>query len=67
MRGGRYNLLQSSYKGIQGRHSRSRKHISWLRNLRADSILLSPIFFKTVVSKVRIAMTIANLFIGDST
>lgn len=68
MRGERYRLLQEIMQGkIQGRRSQGRRRISWLNNLRQWFNCSSTELFRSAVSKVRIAMMVANLLRGDGT
>lgn len=68
MRGERYRFLQEIMQGkIQGQRSQGRRRISWLNNLRKWFNCSSTDLFRAAISKVRIAMMIANLLRGDGT
>lgn len=68
MRGEKYQLLQIIMQGkIQGKRSIGRRRHSWLRNLREWFNCNTSQLFRSAVSKIRIAMMIANLRDGDGT
>uniref|UniRef100_A0A8D8UV16 Craniofacial development protein 2 n=2 Tax=Cacopsylla melanoneura TaxID=428564 RepID=A0A8D8UV16_9HEMI len=68
MRGSRYEILHLIIQGkIMGTRSVGRRRISWLKNLREWFNMSSADLFKAAVSKVRIAVMIANLRDGDAT
>lgn len=68
MRGPKYELLHLIIQGkIMGKRSVGRRRISWLRNLRDWFNMSSAELFKAAVSKVKIAIMIANLRNGDAT
>lgn len=68
MRGEKYVLLQIIIQGkIVGKRSIGRRRISWLNNLRQWYNCKSVELFRAAVSKVKIAVMIANLLKGDGT
>lgn len=68
MRGEKYQMLQIIVQGkIQGKRSMGRRRNSWLKNLRDWFGCSNNELFRAAVSKVRIAMMIANLRNGDGT
>lgn len=68
MRGEKYHLLQVIIQGkIQGKRSIGRRRHSWLKNLRDWFGCNTDGLFRAAVSKVSIAMMIANLRSGAGT
>lgn len=68
MRGERYSILRLIIQGkIEGKRSIGRRRVSWLGNLREWFGCSSRQLFRGAVSKVRVAMMIANLRRGDGT
>ena len=62
MRGERYNVLRLIMEGkFAGKRSSGRRRTSWLRNLREWFGCTSLQLFRAAVSKLRIAIMIANL------
>lgn len=68
MRGEKYQLLQVIMQGkVQGKRSVGRRRNSWLKNLRDWFGCSNNDLFRSAVSKVKIALMIANLRNGDGT
>lgn len=68
MRGDKYQLLQLIVQGkISGKRSVGRRRHSWLKNLREWFHTTNNHLFRTAVSKIRIALMIANLRNEDGT
>lgn len=62
MRGEKYHLLQLILQGkIQGKRSVGRRRHSWMRNLRDWFGCTTNQLFRSAVSRIRIALMIANL------
>lgn len=62
MRHDRYRILQLIIQGkIQGKRSVGRRRTSWLRNLREWYGKSTTSLFRSAVSKVQVALMIANL------
>lgn len=62
MRNQKYQLLQLIIQGkIQGKRSAGRRRISWLKNLRTWFGKSTKSLFRAAVSKVEIALMVANL------
>lgn len=68
MRGEKYRILQVIMQGkIKGKRSIGRRRNSWLRNLREWFGCTNNQLFRSAISKVKIALMIANLRNGDGT
>lgn len=62
MRGPKYEILRLIIQGkISGKRSIGRRRISWMKNLRQWFSCTSTDLFRAAISKVRIALMIANL------
>lgn len=68
MRGEKYNILRLIMQGkIEGKRGVGRRRISWLRNLREWFGCSSKHLFRAAVSKVKIAMMVADIRRGYGT